>query len=167
MPKIGSGAVVYYTKWCHKGWQLLIMPPTILVGCGDPLLHSYRDCGGWRVNDWRYSQAVQSDLHFLGNVHQHMNQESVKRWSIWILPWSQWLMMRRSSRATELEAEMVKDSTSHTRGTIDLVKQCSFTPYNEQTKHIREIVAFNKEDYNSPTTCGMHQGVHRELVIGN
>ena len=44
---------------------------------------------------------------------------------------------------------------------------CSFSPYSTQTKHGREVVVFNKEGYDSPTTCGMHQGVHRELVIGN
>ena len=44
---------------------------------------------------------------------------------------------------------------------------CSFSPYSTQTKHGREVVVFNKEGYDSPTTCGTHQGVHRELVIGN
>ena len=29
------------------------------------------------------------------------------------------------------------------------------------------MVALNKEGYNSPTSCGMHQGLHRELVINN
>ena len=83
--------------------------------------------------------------------------------------------------ATGVEAEMVEDNISHIRGTTDQDQAtkdrksnfvtkiklctnnytCNFSPYRAQSEHAREMVALNKEGYNSPATCRTHQGFQR------
>ena len=89
--------------------------------------------------------------------------------------------------AAGVEAETAEDGISHIRGTTDQDQAtkdrktnfvtkfklctnnytCNFSPYRAQSEHAREIVALNKEGYNSPATCRTHQGFHRKLVTGN
>ena len=186
--------------------------------------------------------AVQSAMYFLGNSHQHMNQERRKKVLINLNPaLKSMAMMRRSSKqqhpcclainlwlkqhgtdrveqlkaitkmttkpeqkksdsrffgyhpettlrmATGVQAEMAEDGISHIRGTTDqdqatkdrktnfVIKfklctnnyTCNFSAYRAQSVHAREMVALNKEGYNSPATCRTHQEFHRELVTGN
>ena len=89
--------------------------------------------------------------------------------------------------AAGVEAETAEDGISHIRGTTDQDQAtkdrktnfvtkfklctnnytCNFSPYRAQSEHAREMVSLNKEGNNSPATCRMHQGFHRELVTGN